>query len=1182
MLLKSLELYGFKTFADKTVLLFDRGITAVVGPNGSGKSNISDAMRWVLGEQSVKSLRCGRMEDIIFNGTAKRGSKGFAQVTMVIDNSEGRMPVGSTEVLVSRRYYRSGESEYLVNNVAVRLKDIHELFMDTGLGRDGYSMIGQGKIDSILSSRSEERREIFEEAAGISRYRYRKAEAVSKLGQAQDNLLRLRDTLDELESRVRPLKEQAGKAREYVELAGSKKELEISLWLSQLCEMEVNIKAHEDMIRISSGQRDAIQVVIDDVCSQIENTLGQANALSASVDETRRSISQLEQSSVQKNGEILVLKNDLFHNSQNIEKIDVDIAHTELFIEETRGKIAKKRECLNSMTVSLDTKKAELESLSEKFKELQRKTWKFVSEYDKLVGKINQQNDKLSAGKSKLLAAGASVEELNFRKASVSQNLDRYRNNIVDLLEKSNQYSQKFAMYLGDEERLSEEVKILKNSIDESRKDIKSVQDRADKCLLDLREQLRRKDMLEEMEKSMEGFSRSVKEVIHAGATGKLNGIRGPVTQILSVPGEFSIAVETALGAASQNIVVDSETDAKQAIYYLKEKNAGRATFLPISSIKGSILTDSEVKKHRGFLGIAAQLCSCDSSYKDIKSYLLGRIVIADNIDNAGDIARAHGYRFKVVTIDGQVINAGGSFTGGSVGKGSGFLSRAAEIKKTAELVAMLNKTKGIFHQELIEKAEKEKRLNSKLDVLQQEFEETRLSKLSSQSERDRYTSEAVSMEEILLLAQAEVLELSEKLTRLTELSSRYDIENEQLKNDIIFNQSELRKLDDRKIGVNEQSEGIRESVQNARLSVLSLEKDIESQKLECDGLEREKTEKQIQVDLWQKEKISIYVCSEDIKEKIAVYTEEIGDIKKKCCEYEKNILKNSGERMALECKVTALRQKERESISEMAELSLDVARLNDKRITLQNEYDGIISRLWDEYDLTRREAQKQYQVSNNVKETTRLINEIRVKIKSMGTVNVGAIDEYKEVSERYEFMSKQVGDVEKAKVLLENLIAELIDQMEMLFKSKFCEISDHFSQIFGELFGGGSAELKLTDKSNVLECGVEIRVRPAGKIVTSLEALSGGEKALVAICIYFAILRVNPAPFCVLDEIEAALDEVNVDRFASYLQRVKDRTQFIVISHRRGTMEAADVLYGVTMQDQGISRLLRLNTVLH
>ena len=1179
MRLKSLEVQGFKTFPDKTKLTFEQGITSVVGPNGSGKSNISDAIRWVLGEQSPKSLRCSKMEDVVFNGTDKRKRQGYAEVTLNIDNSDRVLDFNGDEIAVTRRYYRSGESEYLINKASVRLKDINELFMDTGLGRDGYSMIGQGKIDSIVASKSEDRREIFEEAAGISRYRYRKIEAERKLKNTEDNLLRLRDIVTELEERVGPLKKQSEKAHQFLEYSEEKRGLEIALWLITLDKSQDNLKQQDEKISIAKAQYDDAEKALADIQIETEEIYSRNGAFASKVEEYRAEISNVDSEIAQKYSLISVAQNDILHNNENIQRIKNEILQADQNADELEKNIAEKEARIAVLDAEIIEKQRRYSDISEKLNTVNIDSSKSGDILQEVTAELSILTSQSADARVIDMTSESNISELTSRIEAIKESNQEKNTQIFELTEIFEEYKTKI-------KNTDEEITSLNNLIDglnlklsskeKKRNELKA---ESEKLSLDVREHQRKISFLENLERNLEGFSKSVKIIVNASNNGKLKGICGPVSRVISVPSEYGVAIETALGAAMQNIVVDTDEDAKQAIRYLKSTDGGRATFLPLNTIKPRKLNENGLDDCYGFVGVASQLCSCDEKYNNILSSLLDKIVIAEDLNSATSIAKKYSYRFKIVTLDGQVVNAGGSLTGGSLNRNTGLLSRASEIEQLKKATNNLIK-KSEDSQKLYEQISREysaieaELLGSRADLSNKQQDAVRLEAEKKACENELNNSKLFvenSQNEIKeCLNRIDILKSSAKQAkeRLAELGIKIAQAEEKV-NSITGNRAELTK----------KREELTSLLQNIRLEIVTAQKDIDALNTEIVFAKNTGTDNEEKKILLNKQISDIEVIIETTKTNISLLEKEIADLNESKNSLNKLIEELNSQKDMLEKRSVEIRTLERDKSAERETSGRELARLEERKINIQKQYDDIISKLWEEYELTKREAEETAIEIQDSSAAQKRLNELKQKIKGLGNVNVSAIEEYKEVSERYEFMSVQVADVEKSKKEIERLITDLTKQMKEVFVESFDQINKNFTYTFKELFGGGTASLSLADPENILTSGIDILVHPPGKIVVHLDALSGGEKALVAIALYFAIMKVRPAPFCVMDEIEAALDDVNVSRFANYLRRLTEHTQFILITHRRGTMEEADVLYGVTMQDEGISKLLELRS---
>lgn len=1177
MLLKSLELHGFKTFPDRIKLSFDKGITSIVGPNGSGKSNISDAIRWVLGEQSAKTLRCSKMEDVVFNGTDKRKKTGYAEVTLSIDNKDRILPFDGDEVAVTRRYYRSGESEYMINKATVRLRDIHELFMDTGLGRDGYSMIGQGKIDSIVASKSEERREIFEEASGISRYRYRKTEAERKLKSTEENLVRLRDIVGELEDRVGPLKKQSEKAQKFLVLSEEKKGLEIALWLNTLDNSANIIKEQDDKIDIQRAQYENAEQELANISSETESIYLKNGEITSKIDTIRRNISQFESEVSNNNALISVANNDIEHNKETITRLETEIEQLDNSFTEIESRIKEKKENVEKLKLNIEEKQKEYNEVSENLNTISVDASRSGDELQELNSKLAELSQKSANAKVVLLTSDSSINELNERIESLNSSLSEKESNLETTSKMLEDYKAQGKDSAEKVEMLSNSIKGLELKINNLKAKNENSKGEIDRLTLDSNEKLRRANILEDLEKNLEGFAHSVKTVMNLSRHGKIGGIHGPVSRLIKVPTDYAVAIETALGGAMQNIVTGNEEDAKRAIRTLKENKGGRATFLPIATIKPRYLNENGIDSCFGFVGVASDLCDCKDEYKGILQNLLGKIVIAEDLNSAVSIAKKYSYRFKVVTLDGQVVNAGGSLTGGSLNKRTGLLSRASEIEKyRKEAKALADKADELKEQYSNSQQEFAKYeadilgTRGDLSTEQQELIRLRTEYKACQNEYDSLVSS-------IDFTKNEIVECENKISNLQKDKETADKEFSAFEEEIANIEKTTSNLTGNRLALTEKREQLSEKLQNIRLEIVTFEKDKEALISEIRTSEYNRQHQTERKENLRNQIVSVNSNIDIINKKIESYTNISNNYQDKIAEFNNAIEKLNGDKEKFEKKSVELRQKEKDLNSTREVSGRELARLEERKINLQKQYDDIIAKLWDEYELTKRQAEEISIEIENVSTARKRLNEIKSSIRGLGSVNVSAIEEYKEVSERYEFLGAQVSDVEKSKNEIERLINDLTKQMKDAFIENFHEINKHFGETFKELFGGGTASLELANPDDILNSGIDIIAHPPGKIVVHLEALSGGEKALVAIALYFSIMKVRPAPFCVMDEIEAALDDVNVDRFAQYMRRMTDRTQFITITHRRGTMEESDVLYGVTMQDEGISKLLEL-----
>lgn len=1179
MILKALEMQGFKSFPDKTVLEFNKGITAVVGPNGSGKSNISDAVRWVLGEQSTKTLRGSKMEDVIFSGTDVRKAKGFAEVTLRLDNTDRSLNKDSDEVSVTRRYYRSGDSEYLVNGESARLRDVNELFMDTGLGRDGYSIVGQGKIADMVSPKASERRDMLEEAAGISHFRYRRGDAIKRLAQAEENLIRLRDILSELESRVGPLKAQSEKAQKFIVLAGERKNLEIGIWLNTIDKTGEKMRDQEHKIEIAEASHKEAQDELSKIGEMIDKAADGTRDINIKLEEIRNSASGFEEKLSDIDSQIKVAENSILHNNETIERINRDKAAENETEQNIDAAVSAARECIQKAEEQIADATRQMDELSKQEETYRLSSSEFSDRAAALSGEISALSVRLADCRVTAETANSSIEEIRSRISAIDESMGTRKDDYDALLKRK-------ADAEAELKEIQDEIVSVKNAIDGYTLRFENRGKKADSVKLAIDEKQRelhkgqdRVRLLEDLEKNMEGYFGAVKAVMKESGRGALRGIYGPVSQLITVKDKYSAAIETALGAAVQNIVVDNETDAKRAMGFLKERRAGRATFLPITAIKGRVLSEQGLDDQYGFVSIASDLVSYDNKYSEIIRWLLGRTAVAEDIDSAIAIAKKYSYRFRIVTLDGQVINAGGSMTGGSRVQNAGILSRGNEIERLKgslssmqkELDGMLSDYKLLSEDASAAKAELE---GAEGDLLRAKEENIRREgelKLAS----DKLTSVSSGVKE--LLEEKETLE-----KRIESVSSGAEAARSQideLKETLENKEKELESITGDSKTLQKNREEVASKAAEIRLRIVSLQKDVEANTDEITRLKNRKT--------GHLDRLS--ELDEEIRE-IEEKNDELRALTERLSADEKALKANHGDaqnqinelisqRDELEKQANDLRLHERAKSEERERLSGDIARLEERKIAMRNEYDNLTSKLYDEYQLTRREAAALEIEIDDYSLAAKRLAELKSQIRALGSVNVSAIEEYKEVSERYEFLSGQINDVETSRAELNKMIDDLTGKMAEQFREQFNRINSCFGQTFIELFGGGKAELRLEDERDVLGSDIEIKVQPPGKNVQNINLLSGGEKGLSAIALLFAILKVTPAPFCIFDEVEAALDDVNVSRYAQYVRRMTKNTQFILITHRRGTMEEADVLYGVTMQEKGVSKLLELKT---
>lgn len=1178
MLLKSLELQGFKSFPDKTKIEFGKGLTAVVGPNGSGKSNLSDAMRWVMGEQSTKTLRGSKMEDVIFTGTQQRKSQGFAQVSLTIDNSDRSLAVDSDEVIITRRLNRNGDSEYKINHASVRLKDINELLMDTGLGRDGYALVGQGRIAEIIQSKSDQRREIFEEAAGISKFRYRKNEAVHKLEASEENLLRLQDILSELEQRVEPLKKQSEKAKAFLQLSQEKRQLEVALWNLSLDQTSQKLKEQEDKILACQVEHEDLQQSSQALEEKINQSYEEMQRCLSRAEDCRQEKEELEQQNSALLSQEAVGKNNLEHFDQETARLSQQLEDFKRNQQQTGRLLQERQRQRESLEAALEETNAKLEAARGQLAELAKQDQGADQQSAQLSKRINElllleNEDKLTV----IQLTGQTEEDAN-----------SYQNNQIMLSQmKDNAQGTQRELKQAQElaQLLTQRMETLENQkagyrfkLEGRQKKLEQEQAQAEELRTQAGQLRQKAKLLRDLEDNLEGFAYSVKAVMKQSKNGRLEGIHGTVARLLQVPEEYALAIETALGGSMQHIVVENENAAKSAIRFLKQQNAGRATFLPLTSVKGRELTGYDLTEQEGYVDLASHLVKADAQYQGIVDSLLGRIVVAEDLDCAAAMGRQFGYRFKIVTLDGQVVNAGGSFSGGSKSRSAGLLSRAGEITQLQQQAEALAQRSQQQSQDTKKLEQEVNTLKAQLGALESEQITVKEDRIRCEGEQKRlealeaeYSRRVQEMEQELEGFLQRLQEKNQKIANLRRRQGETQRELEQA-------QQTLQSLRGQGDLLRKQREEVNASIQQLQLSQLAQQKDVDSlletmEQLMGQSRESEQLQQQLARQIQQlgqqrtQQQQQIQQCAKQ-RETNRLTQQKL----------EEQVQRILQQRTQLEQAATGLREEEKQYSRRREEVSRRLAQLEERRDTLQKEYDEVIRKLWEEYELTRSQARQEAQQPDDPAKAKTRLAAVKGEIRSLGSVNLSAIEEYEEVSQRYEFMSRQLADVEQSRKELEDLIKQLTRKMEELFAQSFEEINQNFQKIFVDLFGGGHGELKLTDPEDLLGSGIEIIVQPPGKVIRHLSALSGGEQSFVAIAIYFAILKVRPAPFCILDEIEAALDDVNVARYAEYLRLMSDKTQFIAITHRRGTMEEADVLYGVTMQEKGVSKLLKLD----
>ncbi len=1177
MRLKCLDIQGFKSFPDKINIGFDHGITAIVGPNGSGKSNVSDAIRWVLGEQSNKSLRSTKMEDVIFSGTAKRKPQGFAEVSLTIDNSDHALNVDYNEVMITRRYYRSGESEYFINKSPARLRDIHEMFMDTGIGRDGYSIIGQGTIDQILLGKSEERRSMLEEVAGISKFRYRKNEAERKLNSTEENLVRLNDIVGELRERLPNLERQADKAKKYLAMYEERKSLEIAIWLQELDQIKINASKIEESHAIAKGQLDDLTIEVENMEQEI-NDLFQRNVdINTEIEQIRLQQSGWDEQIGELNSQRAVLESQAAFEQETVARLEQELSSVNTRKTELNDRI-------RGHHAEIEEKQAKIQSIEEQITALFKETESIIAksedqrkQVEELQARLQQNAAERNAAQMDGISLSSSMEGYDHRKAELEEAMADQKAKIAEVEEELEAIDQ-------EQLKMSEEIE-SENNAAAGLKKMLEIKDRNYNEALEAEQKsaarrdalIQRENILAEMEKHLEGFGGAVKLVIEQSQRGVLQGIIGPVSKLIKVEKEYLIAVETALGTAIQNIVTQDSKAAKNAMLLLKNRGAGRATFLPLADITPKDVKE-DFSKQIGFLGVADTLVKTDKANEKAIAFLLGRTLVCDTIDHALSLAKACNNKYKIVTLDGQVINAGGSMTGGSAAKSAGLLSRGLELEQLAKELEAEERKYQELHSKL-EKAESEKatldaRLQGTEDAIHQLTEDRlRLAGL--------YENKAVVKESYLAILEGFNREMETLHTASGDAGQR--LEENKARQQALAKvaeelQDQLTSLQG--LGADDQArmEALKSKTSAHEMDKVSLFKEIEGINSLIGQLEnqlllidKEEAEKALHIE-------ESMARSQKAKEDAASMEEQAAALRRQHEEGKEQITALVQRRQEQDQKQTQYRAELKGKNEAKGKLIEEVARLDHRLAGITDQSDRIIAQLLDVYELTVTDAKKIVVPPEDYAEAKRRVQSLKASIKNLGAVNIESIEEYNTVKERYDFMDGQVQDLTSSKIELEKIIRELLSQMKDIFSEKFAQLNQEFQQIFSELFGGGTAKLVLSDPEDVLNCDIDVKAAPPGKIIKNLVSLSGGERAFTAICLYFAILKVRPTPFCVVDEIEAALDDVNVTRFANYMRHYSDKTQFVCITHRRGTMEEADVLYGVTMPEQGISKLLTIN----
>ena len=1178
MYLKSLEVQGFKSFPDKTLIRFGDDITAIVGPNGSGKSNISDAILWVMGEQSSKTLRGAKMEDVIFGGTQKRPAVGFAEATLTLDNTDRALMYDADEVMVTRRYYRSGESEFYINKQSARLRDIHEMFMDTGLGREGYSNIGQGRIDEILSLKSADRREIFEEAAGISKVRHRKEETERKLEKTEDNLLRIGDKVSELELQLDPLKTQSEKARKYLELKDELQGVEVAVWMETLEKLSASAKKAEQDYASAAFVLQQAHEDLEKLYAQAETFTDTLRQRDGELETVRLKVNMLEATHQQLDGQMAVLRGNVDNNNANIRRMEEEMqgqadrsGGIAQQIQQTRQRIAQieadleeKKNTLSKLQQQFAAMTANAQGITRQFLELRSKETTLAADIAGREADVRGLEESMVTSAQRLEELKADLTSGQSRQAQAQANLTtaqkelgRAQEAVTAAKNTISGYTLRQAARLKRRDELAEQLRNVVNQFN-------TVSAKA--------------KVFRAMERDFENYQKSVRMVMQEAQRGALRNIHGPVSRLIRTDDAYTVAIEIALGGAMQQIVVDNEQDAKAAISFLKRTGGGRATFLPLTTTQGKILQENGLENCRGFVGIASSLVASELRYRPVVENLLGRTVIVQDIDAAIMMADKYRHRFKIVTLDGQVMNAGGSMTGGSINKEAGILSRANELEKLTAQEKELDEHRRMTESELQEAQRAADQVQYQLETARDQLREAEDACLRLQGQEKQH--------EILLSAITEALQAA--LREKENLMQRQNADKERLsaqkaKIDVFTQQlAETRGDIQRLEGSQTESAAAIAMVTDAMTACKTEEAALEAERITANAHITDLRDLQTAMDGDREKRLALIEITRQDNSRLE---EEIGTLRQRQQENdtETNQMRSQMQavhtaRMEAEASKTKAERDAQEKSKDILTMERACAALEQKKLTASMEERQIIDKLWDTYGLTPGTAIEKKGHIDSVTAGSRRIGELKRKIAGLGTPNLGAIEEYARVSERYAYLTEQRDDVLTSKRELESIIRNIQQEMTTVFLAEFAKIDHHFGEVFTEMFGGGKGQLVLEDPQNPLTCGIEIRVQPPGKQVKTITLLSGGEKAFVATALYFAILKVRPTPFCLLDEIDAALDDRNVERFAKYLRSLSQKTQFIVITHRRGTMEASDVLYGVTMQEQGVSKLLRLD----
>ena len=1179
MYLKRLEMQGFKSFADKTVLEFMPGITTVIGPNGSGKSNISDSIRWVLGEQSIKSLRGTKSEDIIFAGTQNRKSLGFAEASIVIDNTDGKLPIEFAEVVVTRRIFRNGESGYFINRAPCRLKDIQELFMDTGIGKDGYSIIGQGKIDDILSNKSEDRRNIFEEAAGIVKYRARKTESEKKLEQTKLNLLRINDILAEIEANIGPLKNQAEKAKKYLSLREELKSIEIGLFIYNIDTYKVKIEELVKDIDIINSQKEDEESRLSVLQNLKENLKTELEEIISKIEETQNLGFESEKKIEQINSDINVQKTKIENNNQNsdtyLKEIEELKKRNAEILEEKENRINKK----DNLLANREKFVLELEKKENKLQELTSKLSKEEVEIEEKKKQVEKNTEAKYENREAINTLEVNNENLNKRSKTVKNEiqetiskLDEKRMLKSDLLKTFNEKESK----RNECQKRLEDIKVKR---EEANAKITEFDNKINNLTQEYRIKDSKQKFLQEMEKEKEGYSRAVKSVLtQCEVDSNLNkGVRGVLASLITVPEEYQLAVETVLGQTLQNIVTETEEDAKKLIEYLRKNNLGRASFLPITSVKGKNLDKLITNGTQGVIGVASKLIKTDKKYEEIVSNLLGKTVIVNDMDTAIVIAKQNKYSFRIVTLKGDIINPSGAISGGSTTqKTNSIIGRTTQIKQLEKEIEKIQKE--------IEKITKEKEdyensiesLLEEITSIEASSRETEIEYATEEQRLESIEETISSLETKLDKLKTETNEIVESIDKNKEEKAVIEQKNLELEQEITILNTAIQNFAEKNKENQKYIDDLNFDITNLKISVSSFDESSNSLEEILSRIENELQTNMSKIENKKQQSKNLKVENEELTKTIEELKQNIEQIKIEVSTSSETAQKLKQEKSNKNMAITKAETEIEEKYKIIEEIKNQANKLEVKKSKLDVELEQIINKMWEDYEITPNTA-GEFKKPNNVAETTKEVKHLRDEIKNLGSINIDSIEEYKQTKERYDYMCEQRLDLENASSKLKKVIQDMTKIMKEQFEKQFNIINKNFGEVFKELFGGGKAELKLTDETDILNCGIEIEVQPPGKKLQNMMLLSGGERAFTAIALLFSILRINPAPFCVLDEIEAALDDVNVYKFADYLKKFTGETQFLVITHRKGTMEAADTVYGITMEESGISKLLSM-----